>query len=216
MELYTSEEEQIAALKRWWRDNGRSAIIGIVLGIAAVIGWNVWQTHKATQALQASALYQELLTAVESDQDDSARKLIERLKDLYGSTAYAAYANLFLAKLNAESGDFPGAREALNDTIKRTEDDNVKHVARIRLLQLMLADGEAEAALQMLAELDLEKAGQFEANYQELSGDSYAALNRPGEARAAYQRAVARGNRSGFLQLKMDDLASPPIQESTD
>jgi len=214
VEIYNSEEEQIDALKRWWRENGRSVVAGITIGIAAIIGWNLWQTHKDNQALEASALFQQLLSAIEQKQNERAEKLSTRVNDLYASTPYAVYGGLFLAKLKTDAGDSAAAREALEEAIAATDDANLKHVARIRLIRLMLANAEAEAALQMIAEVDMGKAGQFEGNYQELKGDCYVALNRSAEALTAYQRAVALGNRTPFLQMKMEDLAEPMSQES--
>jgi predicted negative regulator of RcsB-dependent stress response len=209
VEIYNSEEEQIEALKRWWRENGRSAVIGVTLGIAAIIGWNVWQTHKENQALEASALYQQLLDAVEQKQNERAEKLSTRLSELYASTPYAIYGGLFLAKLKTDADDLIAAHDALKEAIAATDDTNLKHVARIRLIRLMLANSEAEEALQRIAEVDMGKAGQFEGNYKELEGDCYVALGRPAEALTAYRRALGLGNRTPFLQMKIEDLAEP-------
>ena len=214
MEIYNSEEEQIEALKRWWRENGRSVVAGITIGIAAIIGWNLWQTRKENQAMEASALYQQLLSAVEQKQNDRAEKLSTRLSDRYSSTPYAVYGGLFLTKLKVDAGDPAAGRQALEDAIAATDDANLKHVARIRLIRLMLANAEAEEALQRIAEVDMGKAGPFEANYKELEGDCYVALSRPAAALTAYRRAAALGNRTLFLQMKMDDLVEPVNQGS--
>ncbi len=216
MEIYNSEEEQIEALKRWWRENGRSSLIGVTLGIAAIIGWNLWQTHKENQAMEASAVYQQLLNAVEQKQNERAEKLSTRMGDLYASTPYAVYGDLFLAKLKTNAGDLAAARKALEEAITVTDDADLEQVARIRLIRLMLANAEAEAALQMIAEVDMSKAGAFEGNYQELKGDCYVALGRPAAALTAYRRAIALGNRTPFLQMKMEDLAEPLTQKAED
>jgi predicted negative regulator of RcsB-dependent stress response len=214
VELYQSEEEQIEALKKWWQSNGRAALAGIVIGISAIIGWNLWQAHKERQAQDASVLYEQMLDAVEQKQSERAEKLATRLTELYGSTPYGGYGDLFLAKLHVDAGDLAAARKDLQAAIAATDDDNLKHVARIRLIELMLANAEAEAALRTIEEIDPATTGQFEANYQELKGDGYLALNRPGEALAAYERAAALGNRSPFLQLKIQDLKTPPNPET--
>jgi len=214
VEIYTSEEEQIEALKRWWKENGRSVVVGITIGIAAIVGWNLWQTHKENQALEASALYQQLLGAVEQKQNERAEKLSARLSDLYPSTPYAVYGGLFLAKLKAEADDLAASRQALKEAIAATDDANLEQVARIRLIRLMLANAEAEEALQRIAEVDMGKAGPFEGFYKELEGDAYVALNRPAAALTSYKRAVALGNRTLFLQMKIEDLAEPANQGS--
>ena len=42
MEVYDSEREQIEAMKKWWAQNGKAIITGLVLGLAALIGWQQW------------------------------------------------------------------------------------------------------------------------------------------------------------------------------
>ena len=34
-----TEEQQAERLRQWWRENGRSVLTGLVLGIAIVVGW---------------------------------------------------------------------------------------------------------------------------------------------------------------------------------
>ena len=42
MSAYLEEEEQIEAIRNWWKENGRSVIAGAVLGLAAIFGWQGW------------------------------------------------------------------------------------------------------------------------------------------------------------------------------
>ena len=113
MEIYETEEEQLEALKRWWKENGQSTIIGLVLGIAVILGWNYWQDHKKAQAEQASALYSQLIQAIGADKKDSAEKLAERIQEQYPKTEYAAYSGLLLAKLKVQQGDVAKAQAIL-------------------------------------------------------------------------------------------------------
>jgi predicted negative regulator of RcsB-dependent stress response len=79
VEIYDTEEEQVEALKRWWKENGTSTIVGLALGIAIILGWNYWQGHKKDQTVQASAIYDQLLKAVEDD------KKTQEIIDVYKS-----------------------------------------------------------------------------------------------------------------------------------
>ena len=38
-----SEKEQLEQMRAWWADNGRFVIGGVLLGVAALVGWNQWQ-----------------------------------------------------------------------------------------------------------------------------------------------------------------------------
>ncbi len=207
MVTYNSEEEQIEAIKKWWKENGKSAIAGLAIGIGAIVGWNTWQSYKETQAQQASDVYQQLLEAADKKQSDSVVKLIEKIKTSYGSTPYVNFADLFLAEEKVNSGDLAGAKKILSGMVESQSNQMTKHIAMLRLIRLMVAEGESEAALKLMDKVKLAKTGAFEGQYQELKGDIFVALKRESEARIAYKRAQSLGDKSKFLQLKMDDLA---------
>ena len=208
MAIYDTEEEQLDALKRWWKENGTSTVVGVGIGVAIIIGWNYWQEHKKEQANQASAIYDELISAAETDQKESVDKLAKRLQEQYVSTNYAAYGSLFQAKNKVQQGDIAGAKEVLKKIVAG-KDKELAHIARIRLVKLMLASGEYEQGLQVINEVDQAAAAKFSDNYDELVGDLYVALDRVDEARTAYQKALKNGYQSPLLQLKIDDLTQP-------
>ncbi|MEI6066843.1 MAG: tetratricopeptide repeat protein [Methylococcaceae bacterium] len=208
MEIYETEEEQLDAVKRWWKENGQSTIIGLVLGVAVILGWNYWQNLKKNQTEQASALYGQLIQAIGTDKKDSAEKLAERIQSEYPKTEYAAYGVLLLAKLKVQQGDLPKA-QALLKSIAAGTDKELSNVAKIRLVRLMLASGEYEQGLQLINDVDPATSSSFSGNYDELVGDLYVALDRLDQARSAYQKALENGYKSPLLQFKIDDLTSP-------
>ena len=79
MDIYQTEEEQVEALKKWWAENGKSAVFGVVLGLGAIFGWREWQDYETARAMAASELYQELVVAARSD---DAVKLEDRAQDI--------------------------------------------------------------------------------------------------------------------------------------
>jgi len=210
VEAYLTEEERLEALQRWWKENRQSLILGVLLGVAIIIGWNMWQGNLRSQNEQASNLYLQMLKSAETKQTEPAIKLGERVIATYPSTAYADYARLLLAKLKVDSGDLPGAKAVLEEMLAKTGDENFKHIARLRLGQAMLASGETGPALSLLEPLTVEQMGKFAGLYQELKGDLYAAANRPDEARKAYETAKQFGEASPLLELKLNDLPTAP------
>ena len=77
-----SEEEQLDAIKRWWKSNGTSLIIGVVVAAAGVFAWKAWQNYQDSQAEAASAQYQQLLAlAGQQDLGDEALSRAEGLID---------------------------------------------------------------------------------------------------------------------------------------
>ncbi len=213
MAIYDTEEEQLEALKRWWKESGTSTIIGVAIGIAIIFGWNFWQEHKKNQANQASAIYEQLLKAAETDQKDTVDKLTKRLQEQFVGSNYAAYAGLFQAKLKVQQGDIAGAKDVLKK-IADGKDKELSHIAKIRLVKLMLASGEYEQGLKIINDVDQADAAKFSDNYDELVGDLYVALDRLDEARTAYQKALKNGYQSPLLQLKIDDLTPPEKSET--
>ena len=208
MEIYDTEEEQLDALKRWWKENGQSTIIGLVFGVAVTLAWNYWQGHKQAQSEQASALYGQLIQAVETDKKDSAEKLAERLHEQYPKTEYGAYSALLLAKLKVQQGDLAKAKLILKDMAAGSNKELV-NVAKIRLVRLMLASGEYEQGLELINNVDPATSSSFSGNYDELVGDLYVALDRLDQARSSYQKALENGYKSPLLQIKIDDLTTP-------
>ncbi|CCE22202.1 tetratricopeptide repeat protein [Methylotuvimicrobium alcaliphilum] len=208
MAIYETEEEQVEALKRWWKENGRSTITGVIVGIVIIVGWNIWQNYKENQALQASALYAQLLNAQNEGNLESAEKIAERIQDQFGGTAYSDYAGLFDAKIRVQQGDLAAAQQSLEAVAKKGSDE-IAQVARLGLIRILLAKGEYEQGLQMIAEAKYSEG--FSGAYEELKGDLYVALDRLGEARTAYQAALRSGHKSPLLQFKLDDITEAEI-----
>lgn len=214
MEVYDTEEEQVAAIKRWWKENGLSTIVGIAVGIVIIVGWNTWQSNVKEKASEASALYEQLLISDSKENSESVEKIAESIADKYGSTAYASYAALMLAKTKVHQNDLDGAMVILEKQMKQADSLEIRHTARLRLVKIMLAKSEYEKGLQLIAEVDQASSQGFSANYDELTGDLYVALDRLGEARTAYQSALREGLKSPLLQFKLDDISAVEIIEA--
>lgn len=207
MEIYDSEEEQVEALKRWWKENATATIVGLAMGIVSILGWNYWQDYKKERAAHASATYGQLLKALDEDKKESAEKLAERMQEQFKGTEYARFSGLFQAKLKSQQGDFASAKQILK-AIAAEPNKQLSNIARIRLVRLMLATGEYEQGLQVINEVDANEAASYSANYDELVGDLYVALDRLDEARTSYQNALRNGQPSPLLQFKIDDLTA--------
>jgi predicted negative regulator of RcsB-dependent stress response len=207
VEIYDTEEEQVEALKRWWKENATATIVGLGMGIVIILGWNYWQNHKKEQATQASLIYDQLLKAVDQDKKESVEKLAERTQEQFKGTEYATFSGLFQAKLKYQQGDVAAAKQILK-TIAAEPNKQLSNIAKIRLVRLMLDTGEYEQGLQLINEVDANAALSYSANYDELVGDLYVALDRLDEARTSYQNALRNGQPSPLLQFKIDDLTA--------
>lgn len=211
--LDTTEEERLETAQKWWKDNGQSTIIGIVLGIALILGWQYWQDYKHAEAEKASTLYVELLKAVETKDNNSVEKLATQIQNEFPKTDYALYSGLYQAQLKVQQNDIGTAKQIL---IKIGDSSNkeISNIAKIRLVRLMLANKEYEQGLELINKIDPASSASFSSSYDELVGDLYVALNRFDQARTSYQTALRNGSKSPLLQLKIDDLTAPERVEA--
>nr|WP_297458931.1 tetratricopeptide repeat protein [uncultured Halomonas sp.] len=209
-----TEEEQLEAFKRWWKENGTSLIVGVVIAIVAVVGWKAWQSYQANQAEAASMRYQQLLSlaaqpSLEGDALAQAQQLIGEINDENGDTLYADLATLIEARLMVVEDDNAAAIGALETLIKRTQRDYLKGLARLRLARLQLAEGDAEAAL---ASLEAGVPDSLGAQRADTRGDVLLALGREDDAREAYRTAMTLSRETGQpvygVQLKLDNLGA--------
>ena len=213
MELYETEEQQVEALQKWWKENGTASLIGLGLGIAAILGWNYWQDYKKEQNSKASAVYDQLLKDVDAKKTAEVDTVAGKLKSEFDATEYATYSVLMQAKTKVETGDLTGAKELLQGLANQSND--LSQLAKLRLVRLYLATGEFEKGLQLVGQIDKKNVASFEGNYDELVGDLYVALDRLDEARTSYEKAIRDGYNSPLLQFKLDDLTAPEKLEST-
>lgn len=205
-----TEEEQLAQIKEWWQRNGKPLMLGAVIALVLVFGWQFWQKHQINQAQSASVLYQQLLTAaLESGDVDAAEvsRLGNLLKKDFAGTHYAQYGSLFIAKVAVEAGRLDEAASELRAILDKPADKTLDELARQRLARVLAAQDKADEALKLL---DGEADKAFAASREELKGDLLVQLGRDDEAHAAYSKAkesLSQDAAIGGLQMKLDDLA---------
>ena len=190
MAVYDHEEqEQLDAIKAWWRDHGNKVInfaLAAALLAASASGWKWWQDK---QAGEAGALYGQLQAAAEKHDVKTVRDASVALVDNFSGTVYAGMGALLSAKLQAEEGDLKNARAQLAWAAEKASEESLRDLARLRLAGLMLDEKAYDEALQQLSK---EPEPGFAVRYAELKGDVYAAQGKKDEARTAYQAALTK------------------------
>ena len=209
-----SEEEQLDAVKRWWKDNGMSLIAGAVLAAAGVFGWNAWQNYQQGQSEAASMRYQQLVNMTASselneDQLASAREMVAELTDAHGKALYAELALLLDARLAVQAGDLEGAKASLESVASDSSRRYVQSLAWLRLARVELANGNPDQALALL---DQPISDALAAQRADVRGDVFAAKGDTSAARDAWETAVEVAQTQDQplygLQLKLDDLGA--------
>lgn len=208
----TTDDEKVEAIKKWWKENGTAVIAGIVIGLAAVLGWRAWVNHQEQVGQRASLAFEQLLMAAGSGQHESAAKQAEALINAHAKTPYAALADLTLAKVRVEQDDLAGAAEALRSAIKRAPNPGLATLAAFRLARVLIANDAIDDALAVIKRHD--DGGAFTADFAGLRGDIALARGQISDARAAYEAAIAGGaGLSRLIELKLQDL--PAANDST-
>jgi predicted negative regulator of RcsB-dependent stress response len=207
-----TEEEQVEALKQWWKDNGKSLVLTIALSVGAVLSWNAYQDYQLQQAEAASGYFQRLLNnapaGLLSDKDiANIRHNSELLKTEFGSSVYAQFAGLMVARVEVQVGDLAAAAAELEWILEQQGDAETAAIAAIRLAKVLAAQGMFDQAMVLLVDADdAWQLGRLEAR-----GDLLVEQGQLGAARDAYSEALDLAASSGankpLLSLKLDNLA---------
>lgn len=207
METYTTDEEQIEAVKLWWKENGLPIIVGLTIGLGGVFGWRGWQAYEQAQAEAASDIFQTMIHSMREKDADQVRKSAQQLLSDYASTTYAVYAALNLAKLAVEDKDYESARDQLEYARDNAVSKELRLLAEIRLVRVLMTEGKLDEALTRLNNKDFEKldnsAYELKGDILALKGDKQGAMN-------AYNSALASTPQDSdeyeLLTLKLDSV----------
>lgn len=217
--MYSSEEEQIEAVKKWWRENGAAVMIGVVVGFGGLFGWQGWQKYQISQAESASAIYSNIMESLEAGKPGNLESIEVSVDDLqkdYAGTAYAALASLAGAKAAVERDDPVTAKSRLQWVVDNAGQPELVDVARLRLARVHIIAGEWDAAAELLKQ---DYPESFSASVDELLGDVHAARGNTAEAREAYNRAlraeVPPSNRD-LIQIKLNALPETESAEEAE
>lgn len=183
-----------------------AAVIGIVVVVAGIWGFFIWQNAREDRAqarlAEAIAIFQapvgdaaQLQTtqpvyASEEEKIAKATPILQEIVDDYGMTDAADVAKLYLARIAVSRGDIASARPALEELAREKSSPVISAGARIALLQLEMEESPQEA----IARLEKEVADQTSVVPKDaalsLLAQAYERVNDPAKARATYQRLV--------------------------
>ena len=190
MESYRTEEEQVEALKRWWKENGRGTVLGVVLALGLGFGWQAWQRNQDAAAANASLRFQQMLSGLASDDaagEELAKSIAQQLKDEHRGSTYAQFAALHLARLAVKDDNLAGAETELRWVLAMADGGgDVHQVAQLRLARVLAAQGDTDEALTLLAD----GGGDYGASYAIARGDVLLASGREADALEAFRMAA--------------------------
>jgi predicted negative regulator of RcsB-dependent stress response len=201
--------EQSEQARQWLQKNGSSIIMGILIGLAVLLGWQRWQQSGVNHRAEAMVKFDDFQAAVDKDDKELAGKLVEDLRKNYGDTPHAALGALELAEMHLNAGQLPEAESSLRFAAEQGGSSSIQSIASLRLARVLLGRGEAQRALDALKSVAPDAyAGELEV----IRGDALLALGRADEARKAFDAALVAievgSARRASIEAKRDDVAA--------
>jgi predicted negative regulator of RcsB-dependent stress response len=184
--LDLQEQEQLDALKAFWKQYGNLITWALIAALAVYAGLNGWKWWQREQSAKAAALYDQLQIAAQGGDAQRAGQVFGDLKERYPRTVFAGQGGLLAARVQFDRGQADAAKASLSWVAENAGEDEYKTVARLRLAGLLMQAKDYDAALK---QLDAAKAPTFEALVTDRRGDVLLAQGKADEARAAYQSA---------------------------
>lgn len=186
--LDLEEQEQLDQFKHFWAQYGGLITWALIVLLALYAGWNGWNYWQNKQAVQATALYEEVERIAASGDAARLDRALGDMKDKFGRTAQAQQALLLGAAVHATAGRGDAARAALSWVAEEGRDAGYQAVARLRLAGLLL---DAKSYDEALKQLSASFPAEFAALAADRRGDVYLAQGKKAEAGAEYQKAWA-------------------------
>lgn len=203
------EQEQLAQLKGWWKDNGMLVLVTVAVAVIGFAGWKAWEGWRDGQARQAGTLYEAVVKAIQAGDAKALREAGGTLVQAHPGSIYASMGALASARFYFEKSDLKNAKAQLQWVIERSGSEEMRDLARLRLAGVLIDEKAYDEALKLLEAKHAEAlAGQYAA----LRGDALVAKNRPDEAKAAYRLALEKadparsGNFRESVQIRLDAL----------
>lgn len=201
------EQEQLSKLKYFWRDWGKYVIAVLAVVFVAYISSVIWENYGASNAVQASAIFEQLNTAIKNKNTSDIYKLTDKLEQSYPKAEYAPMAAILAAKSAYDQKDLAKAATYLNWTIKNSTDKGLASLAMLRLTDVYIDQKKYDLALNTLMQ---DHEPSFDALFYAKRGDLHLVRGDLAKARDSYKAAIDKAgqdqNMANSIQMKLDVL----------
>ncbi|MBS1186767.1 MAG: tetratricopeptide repeat protein [Burkholderiaceae bacterium] len=205
------EQEQIDALKAWWKQYGNLVTWVLIIVLGAYSAWSAWKYYERRQAAQASQLYEEMHKAIAAKDNALVQRAAADMKDKFSRTTYAQMAGMIASRVAYEAGDIKATKEQLEWVAANAIDDEYKALAKIRLAGILLDEKAYDEGLKLVSS---DYPDAFASLAADRKGDILVAQEKIDDARAAYQLALDKADPKDpgrqLIQLKLDGIGGAP------
>jgi predicted negative regulator of RcsB-dependent stress response len=207
MEGYVTEEQQWEAVKAWFKKYGDALLWGLVIAFGAFAGIKYWMHHQAVIREEASAQYFTFTMALEKNDEQTAKSTLRKIVEEHPHSAYASLGTLVMAKINMTQNNLDEAKKQLQWVREHGAQADIKSLATVRLMRLLISQGKGDEALSLY---DEKEANGYLTLMAEMKGDILLKQkNRAGAMmayRKAYEAAPSEGMHGPLLKMKCDNL----------
>lgn len=222
MDELLTDQQQAAVVRNWLRENGWVIVVGLVLGLGGLFGFNQWQDYRLTRAGEAARVYEELVASVREARTVRAAELEAQLVAEYSGSPYVEQGRLAMARLHMDRNEPDEAAGYLQRMVNDTGDEGMRRIGELRLARVRIQQQKFDEAIAVLEGIDENSA--FAGRFHEVRGDAYYGKGDIESARREYEAALATVqsetlNRA-LVQVKLDGLGVPmtaaaePVEES--
>jgi predicted negative regulator of RcsB-dependent stress response len=200
------EQEQIASLKAFWNKYGNLATWVLIIGLGSYVGYTYWKNRQVSQAVEASALYDQLQVSLTAKDNVKVQRIAGDVETRYAASSYAQMSAMAAAKSAFDAADLKTAKVQLNWVVAHGNEE-YQSIAKLRLAGVLLDEKAYDEGLKLLATPFLP---QFVSSVADRKGDILVAQNKVPEARAAYQAALDAMDQKNpgrtLVQLKLEAI----------
>ena len=205
MEIYENENDQMEGVKRFFAENGKALIVGVVLGVGALIGWRFWNDHQTDAARETSLAYDNAIAAVKPGDAQTLAPVEKFAAD--NKNIYGVFASLELAQQHVDKNELDKAAQLLSQAQAATKDENMKAIVSLRLARVQVQQKQADNAL---ATLDTIKGEGWSMIVADLRGEALLSKGDKQGALDAWRKGAALNTSpalSEMLQMKINNLS---------
>jgi predicted negative regulator of RcsB-dependent stress response len=189
MPLDLEEQEQLDQFKAFWQKY-RNLITGVVtVALFAYASYSGYQWWRNSQALEASKLYETMISAIAKGDKDQTLRAADDLQKDYGRTPYAPMSSLIAARIASDAGDSAKALDYLRWAAKNSSNDGYLALAKMRLVSQLIEQGTEKDFAEADEILKDKPVAGYDALWLERRGDWYLAQKNNAQAKVSYQEA---------------------------
>ncbi|RVU45467.1 YfgM family protein [Rubrivivax rivuli] len=187
-QLDLQEQEQLDALKSFWKKQGNLITWTLVLVLGGFAAWNGWNFWQRDQGVKAGAMFEELDRAAAAGDAEKTARVFADMRQRFPKAPITQQGGLTAAKVQVDKGQSDAAKASLTWVAENGVEDEMRTIARLRLAAVLADAKQFDEGLKVL---DAATAPEFTALVADRRGDLFMAQGKKAEARTAWQAAYA-------------------------